>query len=128
MPVWLSPARLAERVALLRRLSEQAGRPRPAVSVMVFCAVSSSIPRAERAADQYLRAQYKVPYERAREWTPIGDVDHVAGALAELMDAGATGFILVPLSDDPLGQVELLAGVRERLPALGVPEVTGAAR
>jgi alkanesulfonate monooxygenase SsuD/methylene tetrahydromethanopterin reductase-like flavin-dependent oxidoreductase (luciferase family) len=79
---------------------------------MVFCAVTDRVARAERAADAYLRAQYRMPYERAAQWCVLGDADHVAGRLRELADAGSTGFILVPLSDDPLAQVEPLAALR----------------
>jgi alkanesulfonate monooxygenase SsuD/methylene tetrahydromethanopterin reductase-like flavin-dependent oxidoreductase (luciferase family) len=112
MPVWLSPRRLAEAVRELDEACARAGREPLAITTMVFCAVVDDLARAERAADAYLRAQYRLPYERTAQWCVLGDADHVAERLAELRQAGSTGFVLVPLTDEPLAQVERLAALR----------------
>lgn len=112
MPAWLDPPRLAERVALLEASATEAGRPRPAVVFMVFTNVGDDLARSRDEADGLFRGQYNLDWERLGKWALTGPPARIAEGLTPYVEAGADGFVLVPASPDPVGQIERLAEVR----------------
>lgn len=115
MPAWLDPARLAERVACLEQAAAEAGRPRPAVVMMVFTNVNDDLPRARDECDGLFRGQYNLDWERLGGWAVVGPPPKMAEELARYVAAGADGFVFVPASPDQLGQIDRLGEVKALL-------------
>ncbi len=118
--VWMSPRRVGESAARLAELADEAGRPVPAVLMMVFVHVTGPTddPEAARAeAAAFVRGQYGLPFESLERWVVVGDERAVADALRALRAAGAAGFVLLPAASDPLTQYERLASVRSLVDA-----------
>ncbi|HEY2190720.1 MAG TPA: LLM class flavin-dependent oxidoreductase [Actinomycetospora sp.] len=113
--VWMSPRRVGEVAQRLAELAAEAGRPAPAVLMMVFVHVTGpgDDPEAARAeAAAFVRGQYGLPFSALERWVVVGDEGAVADALAALRAAGVAGFVLLPAAASPLPQYERLASVR----------------
>lgn len=117
LPVWLDAERVAARRAQLASLASELGRAEPETIMLAFACVTDDVARAREKAAALMAGQYRLPFERVERWCPIGDADHVAGVLETYRDVGAGGFLLVPLSDEPLEQIERFAAVRDRISA-----------
>lgn len=116
--VWMSANRVATVGARLAELAVEYERPAPPQLLMVFVHVTDGPGglddgRAEVAG--FVKGQYDLPLERLERWVLVGDVDHVARGLDELVDVGVKGFVLMPAASDPLEQYRRLARVRERM-------------
>ncbi|WP_296145210.1 LLM class flavin-dependent oxidoreductase, partial [Pseudonocardia sp. SCN 73-27] len=116
--VWMSANRVAAVRAQLDGFAAEYGRPSPTPLLMVFVHVTDGprgldAGRAEVAG--FVKGQYGLPVERLERWVLVGDTDHVAKGLDELVAAGVQGFVLMPAASDPLEQFRRLARVRERM-------------
>ncbi len=115
LPNWLTPDKLGERMARLGELSEQAGRPTPRLGLVLSVHVDANEGLARQRASEYTKAMYGLDFERVERWTAFGSAEHVAEQIAAYAQAGVEELVLTPLTGDPLGQIEHLAGVREIL-------------
>ncbi len=124
LPMWLEPHVIAERAARLAELSEQAGRPRPGLALLVGVRVDEDEDSARREAEAHLQGQYRMPLRVVERWTPTGSAERVTEYLEEQLAAGVEELLLMPLGSDPLIQYERLAEIRSRLTGIGaaVPE------
>lgn len=112
MPMWMDPSTVAEYGARLKEQAEALGRPAPGIVLVAFVNVTDDADAGHEQAAALIQAQYAMPYEKVRKWTLVGDVDTVAGRIAEYQAAGVTGFSLPTANPDHLAQVEQLAAVR----------------
>jgi probable F420-dependent oxidoreductase len=115
LPMWLSPASLARRAERLAELAATAGRPRPALALLIGVRVDGECGRARREADAHLRGMYRLGLDAVERWTALGDVDAVCEHLDAHRRAGVGEFVLMPLGGEPMHQIERLADVRARL-------------
>jgi alkanesulfonate monooxygenase SsuD/methylene tetrahydromethanopterin reductase-like flavin-dependent oxidoreductase (luciferase family) len=113
--VWMSAKRLAETRAQLHEYCEEHGRPRCTVLQMVFVHVTDDVAAGEAEAFAFARGQYGPAAEKLGRWTLVGDEARVAAGLAELREAGAEGFVIMPAARDILGHYARLAKVRALL-------------
>lgn len=113
--VWLSVRRLTEIRAELDEYTEQYGRPRCSMLLMVFVHVTDDAAAAQSEVATFVQGQYGLPFDKLGRWVLIGDEKHVAAELAELRATGVEGFVLVPAARDPLAQYSRLASVRALL-------------
>ena len=116
--VWMSANRVAAIRSELDAYAAGYGRPSPAPLLMVFVHVTdgpSGLETGRAEVAGFVEGQYGLPVERLERWVLVGDADHVATGLDELVSAGARGFVLMPASSDPLDQFRRLARVRERM-------------
>jgi alkanesulfonate monooxygenase SsuD/methylene tetrahydromethanopterin reductase-like flavin-dependent oxidoreductase (luciferase family) len=119
LPMWLEPHVIVERAARLAELSEQAGRPRPGLALLVGVRVDEDEDSAHREAEAHLQGQYRMPLRVVERWTPTGSAERVAEYLEEQLAAGVGELLLMPLGSDPLIQYERLAEIRSRLTGIG---------
>ncbi|MBA3742598.1 LLM class flavin-dependent oxidoreductase [Sporichthya sp.] len=113
--VWLSARRLAEVRTQLDEYAAQYARPRCTVLQMVFAHVTDDVDAGRAEAAAFAKGQYGLGYEKLERWVLVGHEARVADGLAELRDAGAEGFVVVPAAADALTQYHRLAGVRALL-------------
>lgn len=113
--VWLSARRLAEVRTQLDEYAAQYARPRCTVLQMVFAHVTDDVDAGRAEAAAFAKGQYGLGYEKLERWVLVGDEARVADGLAELRDAGAEGFVVMPAAADALTQYHRLAGVRALL-------------
>lgn len=118
MPVWVDAARITRAREVLDELAAGHGRVAPGITLMIFCCVTDDLADGRRTADAYVQGQYGMGLDRIERWCAIGGEEEVAGILQGYVDAGATGLVVVPLSDRPLAALERLAPVRDRLTGL----------
>lgn len=119
LAVWLEPERVAEQRERLAEAAQAAGRPTPPVLMMVFVNVGDDRTRCRDEADRLYRGQYGLGVERVERWAALGSVASVVDLLGAHQEAGVSGFVLVPASPDPLGQLERFAEVRAELDGAG---------
>lgn len=111
----IGPDQIPERAARLREFADQQGRPEPEIILVVFCCVSDDVRKDRALAEQYLQAQHSMPFEVMAPFSPIGSEEMIADHLGSLKDAGVSGFVLLPMSADPVEQVERLAPIRAKV-------------
>jgi alkanesulfonate monooxygenase SsuD/methylene tetrahydromethanopterin reductase-like flavin-dependent oxidoreductase (luciferase family) len=115
LPMWMDPERITEAKAALAVEAAELGRAAPGVMLVAFVNVGDSRGAALEQARALTERQYRVPFEQVERWTPVGDVEEVAGWLAGYRDAGVEGFSLAIADPDQLTQVDRLAEVRALL-------------
>jgi len=113
--VWMSAKRLAETRAQLHEYCAEQGRPPCTVLQMVFVHVTDDAAAGEAEAFAFAQGQYGPAAEKLGRWTLVGDAARVAAGLAELREAGAEGFVIMPAARDILGHYHRLAKVRALL-------------
>jgi alkanesulfonate monooxygenase SsuD/methylene tetrahydromethanopterin reductase-like flavin-dependent oxidoreductase (luciferase family) len=113
--VWMSAKRLAETRAQLHEYCAEYGRPSIPVIQMVFVHVTDDVAAGEAEAFAFAKGQYGPAAEALGRWTLVGDAARVADGLAELRDAGAEGFVVVPAARDILEHYRRLAKVHALL-------------
>jgi probable F420-dependent oxidoreductase len=113
--VWMSAKRLAETRAQLHDYCAAYGRPPCTVLQMVFVHVTDDLAAGQAEALAFARGQYGPAAEKLGRWTLVGDGERVAAGLAELREAGAEGFVVMPAARDILAQYHRLAKVRTLL-------------
>ncbi len=112
MTVWMDPATIARRRRLLAELAEEAGRPTPETTMVLFAAVGDDDEQCRRDAAALYRGQYALPWDVVEPWTPCGSAAAVAEDLAAYREAGVTGFVVIPCRPDVVAQADALAEVR----------------
>lgn len=117
LPMWLTPAKLAQRAELLGELATEQGRPRPTLALLVGVHVDDDLETARREAAGHLHGQYGMPLETVERWSALGSIERVLAYLEEHAAAGVQEFVLMPLASEPLRQYERLAEVSSRLRA-----------
>jgi probable F420-dependent oxidoreductase len=113
--VWMSAKRLAETRGQLHEYCAQYGRAPCTVLQMVFVHVTDDLAAGEAEAFAFASGQYGPAADKLGRWTLVGDEARVAAGLAELRDAGAEGFVIMPAARDILEQYHRLAKVRALL-------------
>jgi len=117
----VTPGLLAERLALLREIADQEGRPLGAgfeVCVYLNVNVDNDDRRALADATTTWNSELAHPVtpDRIRELAAVGTPARCAERVAELAKAGATAVVLGLLSANPQGQMQTVT--RELLPLL----------
>lgn len=115
MPMWMDPATVAEYREQLAAQAGEQGRPAPGIVLVAFVNVTDDVETGHEQASELIRRQYRMPYERVRKWTLVGDVPEVAARIEEYRQAGVTGFSLATAHPEHLTQIEPLAEVRAAL-------------
>jgi probable F420-dependent oxidoreductase len=120
LPMWLGPEQVAERAERLAELAAEHGRPRPKLALLAGVHVDHDPARARRTASAYIHGQYGMDLTRVERWTGLGEAERIADQLETYRSVGVEEFVLMPLTGDPLTQIERLAEVRDRLTASSV--------
>lgn len=123
LPMWLSPEVIVQRAERLAEMASEVGRACPKLALLIGVHVDDDREQAGRQAAAYLRGQYGLDLSRVEHWTALGPAEQVAEQLQAYLAAGVQEFVLMPLTSDPLIQIERLAHVREQLlaaPSVGV--------
>ncbi|MCW3040368.1 MAG: class flavin-dependent oxidoreductase [Solirubrobacterales bacterium] len=115
MPMWMDPSTVAEYAGRLREEAQALGRPAPGVVLVAFANVTDDAEAGHDQAAELIKAQYRMPYDKVRKWTLVGDAETVAARVEEYRQAGVTGFSLATANPDHVNQVEGLARVRALL-------------
>jgi alkanesulfonate monooxygenase SsuD/methylene tetrahydromethanopterin reductase-like flavin-dependent oxidoreductase (luciferase family) len=113
MPTWLTPDKLAQRAERLAGLAAEQGRPTPRIALVLGALVDADEGRARQRASTYIQGMYGMPFERVEHWIAVGSPERVAEHVRAQCEAGVQEIIFTLLGDDPLGQIEGLAAVRE---------------
>jgi alkanesulfonate monooxygenase SsuD/methylene tetrahydromethanopterin reductase-like flavin-dependent oxidoreductase (luciferase family) len=112
LPMWLSPDKLRHRAERLAELAAEHGRRRPELGLLLGVHVDEDLDRAREQATAYIHGQYGMPFDRVEHWTAYGSPERVAEYLSGHVEAGVSEFVLMPLSDDCMTQIERCAEVR----------------
>lgn len=115
MGVWLSPERLLRARAELAHLSEAHGRACPHVLLLVFVNITDDPDRGWQEAADLVTGQYGLPIDKLARWIHVGPADKVAAELDRYRNAGADGFVVLPMARDVLAQIEAIAAMRSAL-------------
>jgi probable F420-dependent oxidoreductase len=113
MPIWVSPERMQQSAEQLAEMAAEHGRPRPKLALMLGVHVDEDEDRAREKATEYIHGQYGMPFDKVERWTAFGSAERVAEYINSHRAVGVEQFTLMSLSDDPVTQIERLAGVRE---------------
>lgn len=117
LPMWLSPAKLAERSAQLAEIALEHDRPVPRAALLVLIRIDEQRAAARQVADAHLRGQYRMGLEAVERWTVLDSIDGAVETLSEYRAVGVSEFLMLPLGPDALDQYEPLAEVSARLSA-----------
>jgi alkanesulfonate monooxygenase SsuD/methylene tetrahydromethanopterin reductase-like flavin-dependent oxidoreductase (luciferase family) len=117
MPMWLTPARIAERAQLLGEMALEQGRPAPRVAPLILVRIDDDRDHAYAQARAHIAGQYRMELETIERWTLLDSIDGAVEHLHQFVEVGVSEILLLTLGDDPLQQYERLAEVRARLRA-----------
>jgi alkanesulfonate monooxygenase SsuD/methylene tetrahydromethanopterin reductase-like flavin-dependent oxidoreductase (luciferase family) len=117
LPMWLTPAKLAQRAELLAELAADHQRPCPKLALLVGVHVDEDHQTARREAAGHLSGLYGLPLQAVERWSALGSIERVLAYLQEHVAAGVQELVLMPLARDSLRQYERLAEVSSRLRA-----------
>ena len=87
----------------------------PETTKVMFAGVGDDRAGLVSDAERLFRGQYDLPFEVVTDWTQLGTVERVAEGFQRYVDAGVTGFVIIPTRPDGLAQTEALAEVRSLL-------------
>ena len=125
LPMWLSPAAVAERATQLAEMAFEHGRPPPRTALLVLARVDSDRAAGRTRAEAHLRHRHRVAAADVERLTLLDSIDGAVQRLSEYTAVGVSEILLLTLGNDPLTQYERLAEVTSRLAA---PAPTGSAR
>jgi alkanesulfonate monooxygenase SsuD/methylene tetrahydromethanopterin reductase-like flavin-dependent oxidoreductase (luciferase family) len=117
LPMWLSPAKLAERSAQLAEIAFEHGRPAPRTALLVLIRIDDDHAAARTVADAHLRGQYRMGLDNVEHWTVLDSIDGAVERLSEYRAVGVSEILMLTLGPDTLHQYESLAEVNARLSA-----------
>lgn len=126
LPMWLSPARVAERSAQLAEMALEHDRPAPRTALLVLARIDDDRAAARAQAEAHIRGQYRIGLDAVERWTLLDSIDGAVARLNEYLAVGVSEILLLPMGADPLAQYERLAEVNARL--AGSPASAPAAR
>jgi alkanesulfonate monooxygenase SsuD/methylene tetrahydromethanopterin reductase-like flavin-dependent oxidoreductase (luciferase family) len=115
MPMWLTPARIAERSQLLGEMALEEGRPAPRVTPLILVRIDDDRDDARAQARAHIAGQYRMELETIERWTLLDSIDGAVEHLHQFVEVGVSEILLLTLGRDPLHQYERLAEVRARL-------------
>ena len=117
LPMWLSPAQVAERSAQLAELALERDRPAPRTALLVLTRIDDDAAHARAVAEAHLQGQYRMALEVVERWTVLDSIDGAVERLSEYQAVGVSEILLLTLGPDALTQYERLAAVNDRLSA-----------
>jgi len=117
LPMWLSPARVAERSTQLAEIAREHDRPAPRTALLVLIRIDDDRAAARGVADAHLQGQYRMGLDAVERWTVLDSIDGAVETLSEYRAVGVSEFLLLPLGPDALHQYEPLAEAAARLRA-----------
>ena len=117
MPMWLTPARVAERAQRLGEMALEQGRPAPRIAPLILVRIDDDRDRAYAQARAHIAGQYRMELETIERWTLLDSIDGAVEHLHQFVEIGVSELVLLTLGGDPLHQYEQLAEVRTRLRA-----------
>jgi alkanesulfonate monooxygenase SsuD/methylene tetrahydromethanopterin reductase-like flavin-dependent oxidoreductase (luciferase family) len=115
MPMWLTPAKLAERSQVLAEMALEHGRPTPRIAALILVRIDDDRADAEAEARAHIAGQYRMDLEAIERWTLLDSIDGAVEHLHQFVEVGVSEFLLLTLGRDPLTQYERLAEVRAGL-------------
>ena len=115
LPMWLSPAKVAERSERLAELAALQGRPCPTTALLILTRIDDDAAHARAQAEAHIAGQYRMALDAVERWTLLDSIDGAVERLARYVEVGVQEFLLLTLGDDPLTQYERLAAVATRL-------------
>jgi alkanesulfonate monooxygenase SsuD/methylene tetrahydromethanopterin reductase-like flavin-dependent oxidoreductase (luciferase family) len=115
MPMWLTPARIAERSQLLGEMALEQGRPVPRVAPLILVRIDDDRNHAYAQARAHIAGQYRMELEAIERWTLLDSIDGAVEHLHQFVEVGVSEILLLTLGRDPLEQYGRLAEVRARL-------------
>jgi len=118
LPMWLSPAKVAERSAQLAEIALEHDRPVPRTALLVLIRIDEDRAAARAVADAHLRGQYRMGLDAVEHWTVLDSIDGAVETLSEYRGVGVSEILMLPLGPDALHQYESLAEVNARLSAV----------
>jgi alkanesulfonate monooxygenase SsuD/methylene tetrahydromethanopterin reductase-like flavin-dependent oxidoreductase (luciferase family) len=117
MPMWLTPARIAERSQRLGEMALEHGRPAPRVTPLILVRIDADRNHAYAQARAHIAGQYRMELDTVERWTLLDSIDGAVEHLHQFVEVGVSEILLLTLGRDPLDQYERLAEVRARLRA-----------
>jgi alkanesulfonate monooxygenase SsuD/methylene tetrahydromethanopterin reductase-like flavin-dependent oxidoreductase (luciferase family) len=117
LPMWLSPAKVAERSAQLAEIALEYDRPAPRTALLALIRIDEDRDRAREIADAHLRGQYRMGLDKVEHWTVLDSIDGAVERLSEYRAIGVSEILMLTLGPDALDQYESLAEVNARLSA-----------
>lgn len=118
LPMWMSPAKVAERSERVAELAALQDRPCPSTALLILTRIDDDAGHARALAEAHIAGQYRMALDVVERWTLLDSIDGAVQRLAEYAEVGVQEFLLLTLGDDPLTQYERLAEVSTRLTAL----------
>jgi alkanesulfonate monooxygenase SsuD/methylene tetrahydromethanopterin reductase-like flavin-dependent oxidoreductase (luciferase family) len=115
LPMWLTPARLAERAQLLGEMALEQGRPAPRIAALILVRIDDDREHAVAQARAHIAGQYRMELEAIERWTLLDSIDGAVEHLHQFVEVGVSEILLLTLGRNPLQQYERLAEVRSRL-------------
>jgi alkanesulfonate monooxygenase SsuD/methylene tetrahydromethanopterin reductase-like flavin-dependent oxidoreductase (luciferase family) len=117
LPMWLSPAKVADRAAQLAEMAREHDRPAPRTALLILVRIDDDREGARAVADAHLQGQYRMGLDAVERWTLLDSIDGAVERLSEYRAVGVSEILLLTLGPDTLVQYERLAAVNERLSA-----------
>jgi alkanesulfonate monooxygenase SsuD/methylene tetrahydromethanopterin reductase-like flavin-dependent oxidoreductase (luciferase family) len=127
LPMWMSPAKVAERSAKLGEMALEYDRPIPRTALLILSRIDDDLGRARAVAEAHLRGQYRMGLEGVERWTLLDSIDGAVERLNEYLAVGVSEILLLTLGTDTLIQYERLAEVNARLAQAAAASVSGPA-
>lgn len=115
LPMWMSPAKVAERSERLAELAAFQDRACPSTALLILTRIDDDPGHARAQAEAHVAGQYRMALDLVERWTLLDSIDGAVQRLAEYAEVGVQEFLLLTLGDDPLAQYERLAEVSTRL-------------
>jgi probable F420-dependent oxidoreductase len=115
LPMWLTPARLAERSQRLGEMALEQGRPMPRLAALILVRIDDDRNHGEAQARAHIAGQYRMELETIERWTLLDSIDGAVEHLHRFVEVGVSELLLLTLGRDTLQQYERLAEVRARL-------------
>lgn len=116
LPMWLSPAKVAERSAQLAEMALEHDRPCPQTALLQLVRIDDDRDAGRAQAEAHLRGQYRMGLDAVERWTLLDSIDGAVARLNEYLAVGVSEILLLTLGTDTLTQYERLAEVNARLP------------
>ncbi|MGH2909598.1 MAG: LLM class flavin-dependent oxidoreductase, partial [Solirubrobacteraceae bacterium] len=117
LPMWLSPAKVAERAAQLAEMTLEHDRPALRIALLVLIRIDDDRAAAHQVADAHLRGQYRMGLDAVERWTVLDSIDGAVETLSEYRAVGVSEILMLTLGPDVVDQYEPLAEVNARLSA-----------
>jgi alkanesulfonate monooxygenase SsuD/methylene tetrahydromethanopterin reductase-like flavin-dependent oxidoreductase (luciferase family) len=117
LPMWLTPAKIAERSAQLAEMALEHDRPAPRTALLVLIRIDEDREGARTVADAHLRGQYRMGLDKVEHWTVLDSIDGAVETLSAYRAVGVSEILMLTLGPDTLRQYESLAEVNARLRA-----------